>query len=185
MKQISQILNKMPESQRQESARLQIIRPSQTISLNQNPLTVRTVVKALAILTTHFAGLELTEDKISLWHEAVKDLTEQEFVKGIKLFCLKHLEIYPNTNVIAHIRKYAKFNPEVLSPEEAWGDVVRALRRNSPVFSTSAISKAVEIIGWRNLCESSRPEMDRAHFCKTYEAILKREEMREICGGIS
>lgn len=146
---------------------------------------MRTVAKALIILTTHLPALELTEERIAVWHEAVKDLTEQEFVKGLYIFCRKNLEVYPNTNIIAHIRKYAKFDPEILSPEEAWGDVVRALRRNSPVFSTPAISKAVEVIGWRNLCESSRPEMDRAHFCKTYEAILKREEMREICGGIS
>jgi len=34
------------------------------------------------------------------------DLTEEQFVRGVKKFCLEHPEIYPGTNIIAHIRNY-------------------------------------------------------------------------------
>lgn len=148
-------------------------------------MNMQTMAKALAVLTTYFPNLELTKDKIAIWNSALQDLTEEELVKGIKIFCLKHPEIYPGTNVIAHIRKYAEYDPNVLSAEEAWGEVITALRRNDPFFSNFLVSKAVETIGWRNLSESNNPEMDRAHFFRIYDALLKRQEMSELCGKIS
>lgn len=58
------------------------------------------------ILGEAFPSLKLTEKKLEIWALLLKDLTEEQFVKGVTKFCLEHPEIYPGTNIIAHIRNY-------------------------------------------------------------------------------
>lgn len=36
----------------------------------------------------------------------MSDLTDEQFSRGVSRFCLEHPEIYPGTNVVAHIRNY-------------------------------------------------------------------------------
>jgi hypothetical protein len=40
--------------------------------------------------------------------ELFSDLTVDELNLGVKRFCLETKEIYPGTNIIAHIRGYGK-----------------------------------------------------------------------------
>ena len=49
----------------------------------------------------------MTQKQVQVWSELLKDLTNEQFIRGVTLFCRDHLEIYPNTNIVANIRKYA------------------------------------------------------------------------------
>lgn len=62
---------------------------------------------------------------------------------------------------------------------EAWGDVVREIKRVGlsfpPVFEDPVTKNIVDGMGWRYLCLSEEPMVDRAHFVKAYEQASKRE----------
>jgi hypothetical protein len=75
-----------------------------------------------------------------------------------------------------------------LSCEEAWGEVRQAIQRfgsygvfdqatlsyRLPTFSHPLIDRAVQIMGWRNLCASDNEVADRAHFWKVYSQLVNR-----------
>ena len=75
--------------------------------------------RGLEILTAAFPLAIQNPDRIKLMRSLLADLTEEEFVRGVKTLVLTHKEIYPNTNLIAVIRDYALHDPSELSPEEA------------------------------------------------------------------
>ncbi len=63
---------------------------------------------------------------------------------------------------------------------DAWGDVVKAIRHvgiyGAPKFEVPFTARAVEALGWRNLCLGDSSEAsDRARFCEVYDAIAGSE----------
>lgn len=68
--------------------------------------------------------------------------------------------------------------------DEAWSEVQSEIARvgwtgaldpsRKPMFSHSAISAAVEAMGWQTLCESDTAMADRAHFLKLYGSVIER-----------
>lgn len=73
------------------------------------------------------------------------------------------------------------------SAEEAWGDVVAAIRRfgsyRAPTFDDPLVAYAVKQLGWRNLClEGSNDSADRARFCELYERAAARQKQDEVTG---
>lgn len=75
---------------------------------------------------------------------------------------------------------------EQLDPTEAWGEVVRKIRSvgiyQTPTWSHPALAKAVQAMGWTELCMSDNPEADRAHFLRFYEATAARERDNKVLG---
>jgi len=64
------------------------------------------------------------------------------------------------------------------SAEEAWGVVKQAMRQigsyRTPEFDDPLIARAVEIMGWRDLCLSENDVADRAHFFRIYDSLKAR-----------
>lgn len=67
-----------------------------------------------------------------------------------------------------------------LTPEQAWGVVNRAVRdvghsRPFPARRFPLVAEAVEAVGWRAICQSNENDGTlRAHFFRTYAAVLER-----------
>jgi len=65
-----------------------------------------------------------------------------------------------------------------LSPEEAWGEVKQAMRHfgyyRLPEFTQPMIARAIQIMGWRELCTSDNEVADRAHFFRIYGELVAR-----------
>ena len=124
-----------------------------------------------------------------MWYRMLSDLTPEQFYKGIKTFCLKHKDIFPTTNIVAYIREYALIDESIPTPEEAWGEVIKAIARygycGKPEFSSPLIANAVECIGWRDMCMSENIGVERAHFMRAYSNLVKREHDEKICGVIN
>jgi hypothetical protein len=57
-------------------------------------------------LESAFPLQRISKEQLDVWSVLLSGLTEEQFVKGVKKFCLEHPEIYPGTNVVAHIRNY-------------------------------------------------------------------------------
>ena len=64
------------------------------------------------ILQAHFPCLKTNEDRLTTMYEFIKDLTSEQFRKGIRIFCEQHKEIFPNTNITAYIREYGQIEPD-------------------------------------------------------------------------
>ena len=67
---------------------------------------------------------------------------------------------------------------------EAWEEVTRLIRSTgpyrAPAYSCDTVRRAVQSIGWRQLCDSDNPAADRAHFLKIYESLRQNQlTMRE------
>lgn len=107
------------------------------------------------------------------------DLTTNEFKKGITRIITEAKEIYPDTNLIALIRDKAKV-PERKSAFEAWQivqqQIIRVGSYGYPVINDALIMRAIGIVDWYRICKSERPEIERAHFLKVYEQLVKREQ---------
>lgn len=70
-------------------------------------------------------------------------------------------------------------NPGRLTSGDAWAAVCREIRRvgwcGQPRWDSPLIGRAVEAMGgWRQLCASEEPEVDRAHFLKIYSSMDER-----------
>ena len=63
---------------------------------------------------------------------------------------------------------------------DAWNQVQREIGRigswGTPQFDDPLIKRAVDGMGWRNLCMSENAMADRAHFLKLYESLLQRQD---------
>ena len=58
---------------------------------------------------------------------------------------------------------------------EAWEEVSRLIQDvgpyRAPRYSCDLVRRAARAIGWRQLCDSTNPEADRAHFLRLYESM--------------
>lgn len=142
--------------------------------------------KGMAIFEACFPRYRLGKTELDIWRFMLADLSEAEFVRGMKAFCFAHKEIFPNTNIVAHLRHYARKDPTQKTSHEAWSDVLRAVASvgsyGTPTFENVLTQKAVECVGWKNICLSETIGVERAHFLKAYEAIASREDYSLLTG---
>lgn len=58
---------------------------------------------------------------------------------------------------------------------DAWGDVLRAVSQfgsyRSPTFADPLVARAVDALGWRELCLSENAVSDRARFVELYDRL--------------
>jgi hypothetical protein len=135
----------------------------------------------MAVLTTHFPNLDLTPGKISIYHQTLSDLSEVQLQAAVRTFCLAHEEIYPGTNLIAKLRKYALGHHNRETAAEAWEKVLCGAK-GQQVFLDNEISERVVAFmgGFQELGNSTNTIADRAHFMRMYDVELDRANFREL-----
>ncbi len=125
-------------------------------------------------------NMEMTPARIEALWISLGDLTPEQIKRGLLKLCRTREEIYPNTNLGAVIRKLALVeNLQFPTAAEAWEMVRREINRvcgmyGTPEIKIAPVQKAVDTIGWREICGSDNPEAVRAHFFKVYEQLVKR-----------
>lgn len=121
-----------------------------------------------------------------LW-DFLQDLTNEQYINAIKEIVSSTDEINKATNIIAIIRSKALCNDQKTAGE-AWAEVLGQVNKvgsyGQPKFSSGAIQKSVEAIGWRQICLSETPMIERAHFLRIYETIAVREKNRILSAPI-
>lgn len=113
----------------------------------------------------------------------LQDLTEEEFLSGVQKVISSNRELYPGSNIIAHIREGALAKKHI-SAGEAWALVISQIHSvgswGRPSFSDPLVAKAVECVGWREMCISENPSIERAHFLKIYDSLERREKEEAV-----
>ena len=74
--------------------------------------------KWMVVLGKHFPCLRAEKERMTTMYEFLKDLSNVEFENGVREFCKRQKEIYPNTNIVAYIREFGK--PHVNWEDEKW-----------------------------------------------------------------
>lgn len=150
----------------------------------------------MTILTSFCQTLNPDHDMTHFMYQGFKDLTDAQFERGVKAFCLAHDKFYPGDNIVAIIRKYALTGDEKTAGE-AWEEVRDAMQKNfspyyhngkpisppPPSWSSPLIKKAVDCLGGlRSLGNSTNDVADRARFVEFYRELLEKAKFKTLMG---
>lgn len=118
---------------------------------------------------------EEADAKVKAWHLLCGDI-DYNIAQMAMVKLLKTAKFEPKpSELIEAAESFIK--KETLSAEEAWIEVGRKLNPyQKPQWSNEIIKLTVDSLGYINLCNSLRPEIDRERFIKTYNIFIAREK---------
>jgi len=143
------------------------------------------ITQALAILTAAYPNNKITAETIRVYQITLQDIPGDVLEKAI-LHLTTTNKFFPT---VAEIRDAAYLlmvvTNKIPSAYEAWGEVQEEIARcgeyfrysistNVPEYSHPLVERAVEIMGYKQLCYSDNLVADRAHFFKVYESLYQR-----------
>ena len=135
-------------------------------------------IEALAVLTAAY-NKNIPEETLRIYVKCLEDLERDALLAAASDWIILS-QWFPT---VAELRRKAVVasNGGSLppSPYEAWGEVVAAASRQGrqwiPTWSNPAIGAALDQIGgYRRVCDSELPGVERSHFLKSYEAIVDK-----------
>ena len=135
--------------------------------------------RAIAVLVKAFPDKEFDIDVLWCF---LQDLHPRQLEKAIVKIVASTVEINRSTNITALIRQHV-FD-EDLTAGEAWGEVLAEISRTgsygTPRFSSPIIKKAVDCIGWQSMCLSENISVERAHFFRVFENLVRKDHQNRI-----
>jgi hypothetical protein len=134
----------------------------------------------VALLKAACPGWKAEDATAGVWHSLLEDLDAQAVSVATKRLLVSRRNPFPPAvgEIRAEVARQGA--PELMtSPEEAWGEVMRQVRRvgwcGTPQWSSAAVENAVQAIGWRELCLSEQGDVGvRAHFFRCFAAYQAR-----------
>ena len=150
-------------------------------------MTKQEIGALLALATANFPSMQEKDMRptANLWSEMLSDIPF-DIAKAALIKVLATARFWPT---VAEIREAAAeiINPQLPSPMDAWGEVVRAVkiyglyRQEEGLNSLSPITKrVVQNIGWREICLCEQPDIIRGQFRMAYEQYAKREKEEAV-----
>jgi hypothetical protein len=150
-------------------------------------MTVAEVAKMLTLMASAWPTFEPSDDKVRLWHELFCDIPYKVAMTAVKKLMLSSK--FPPT--IAELRKevLAVTIPaeDRITPAEAWGMVVHAIRDYGSYREVDAlaslpevVARVVRYIGWRELCLCDEPDIIRAQFMRMFDQVAAKERDRKL-----
>lgn len=138
------------------------------------------------MLMISFPSLNIQGEKAKVMFELLSDLTPKQYAKGIQKLCMNQEQIYQGSNIIALIRKYGIVDDlDYLSSVEAWKMVLDEMAHvggsyGIPKIKNRLVQRAVESLGWREICSSENVDVVRAHFTKAYDSLVARDKESKL-----
>lgn len=137
--------------------------------------------QGMALLTATFPAWTFT---IRVYWEMLNDLSDEEFETSIIRFIKTHPEIYPNTNVIAIIRRGA-LEERYPSVGEAWRNACEVLQKGyeKVAWIHPIVKEVASMVGTYEIRTTENPEITRAHFMKFYDdriRVAKEDSVKQI-----
>lgn len=148
-------------------------------------MTKGEIAKLLAVLAAAYPKFEVDDVKVQVWYEMLGDLDYD--VANIAIKKIIMLNTFPPA--IAEVRRATAelMNPDRVTKPEAWGEVIRAVKKYGHYRAKEAIAsmspataQVVRCIGWSEICLTEEPGVIRAHFLKMYDQIAAREQEKQL-----
>ena len=156
----------------------------------------------LAIMGLLSAGTrtEISESTTEAYWEMLQDLDGETALLGAKkLLASEEKPYFPSIGAIR--RAVADIaSPDELTPGDAWGLVRKAIsnygyyREDEALSSVPpVVARAIQNIGWQDICMSEEPEITRAQFMRVFtqrqeaereQAALPADVRRAIAGNL-
>ena len=147
-------------------------------------MTKQEFAKIAMALRTYYPKEQIIPNEIAmeLWYQELADIP----FDVAQLTLRKWVSTNKWSPSIAEIRELAATVTDGELPDwgDGWAQVQRAFgrygrdRKSEALASFDPITrKAVEYLGWRELCNSENPMQDRANFRQCFEAVAKREQL--------
>lgn len=147
--------------------------------------TLEEVSKIMAVMALSYPRYELNKGTIKVYADLLKTIPQDILEAAAKEVMVSNT-FFPS---LAELRNKALDLmvglQNIPSAFEAWKDAISEINRcgdyyrysirvTEPKYSHPLVEQAVNIMGYRNLCESENIVADRAHFFRVYESLLER-----------
>lgn len=138
-------------------------------------MTTDDAVSLLELLSAAYPSATLSEATIAVYVRLMLDLPYLPAQAAV-LALIASERYLPS---IAQIREATMDRAESLPDlESAWHEVATQVRTcgtwSAPTFSHPLIARVVNDLGWYDLCLSTHPETDRAHFLRLFAEAKTR-----------
>jgi hypothetical protein len=150
-------------------------------------MTTLEAMEIVAMLTAAYPSWKPTEASLRLYAKLLEPLDADFSKPAVMELLYSPREFAPPIGVLADAIavRNLKQAGQYLSPEEAWAEVMDRIRDVgvylTPTFSSPALTRAVQALGWRGICTNENVEANRAHFMRIFDA-LQRSHVREEIG---
>jgi len=119
------------------------------------------------------------ELKLSVWHEMLGDLDYPLLVLALQ-HCILQQTFAPS---IAEVRSAAVklMYPPRKGAADAWAEVAAAVKKYGiynygfAAAMSPLLKRAVDALGWQNICLTAKPEIMRSQFMKIYQEMYEQE----------
>lgn len=122
------------------------------------------------------------ERSLLIWFEMFKDDSANVFMHGIKRF-LATSKFAPTIAALRECIQEATNPTAEITADDAWGEVRDAIRGYGSYNEVAALEsmtpmvrQIVKAMGYRSLCLSETPMVDRAHFLKMFDQYKARDK---------
>lgn len=140
------------------------------------------VAAALRVLAAAYPRFELKQGTIEVYCAMLADVDMGDLQRAC-IWCIANREFFPTVSELrAGMAETAADKPP--DEDQAWSEVLREVRRvgswGDPQFSHPAISRAVQGVGWKDICMSEKIGVERAHFLRAYEKSIEGHRQERI-----
>ena len=145
---------------------------------------VKTIARMMLILSGAYPHVKLKPYTPDIYEQLLGDI-DDELLIAAALDHASKSEFFPSVSQLRERANEIKSGINELPPAaEAWGNVVKLMinvgRNGKPDFDNPIAERAVEALGWRNLCLSTNQVSDRARFIDVYNEYLRRERSEAV-----
>lgn len=147
---------------------------------------MKALEKNLEILSTLFGCFGQAEDtnRLAIYTKLLKDVPPSLLNAAAQKLMLEKTFLPSVAEIVEAVRsvKATKNGEQADDYAEAWQEVLREMKRcgiyGSPKFSSTEVQRAVQLVGWRNLCCADEASFSVLHaqFREVYKQIKKRKE---------
>ena len=132
-------------------------------------------------------GKPLTADGHEVYYDLLGDLPLAALQLAARLALLEsQYPVFPTVGVLRRLATEAAA-ARAFGADEAWAMVRQAVlafgyyrEREGLAALPAVVRRAVESLGWRELCDATEPEIVRAQFRRAYEAAAAREQRQAL-----
>lgn len=129
-----------------------------------------------------YPNVEISEGTVAIYIRLLADIPASD-LQTIVDQCLAECKFLPTVAELRERHRSLTVNYNQLTAAEAWGLVLSEIRRigsyGSPQFTDGKTSQVVKMMGWRELCASEQPGVDRAQFMRMYEQLAGRDDQEQ------
>jgi hypothetical protein len=128
-----------------------------------------------------YTNSQATVETIAVYDRQLVEIPPGE-LQAVVDQCIRECKFLPTVAELFE-RWHASKHTEDPTPAEGWESVEKAIRGvgcwGSPKFRDPLVKRVVDMMGWRNLCESDKPAVDRAQFMQMYSQLRERSQRDE------